>query len=233
MKKISEEFLAKKVWWWRPGANKHPTDFKPDNTLAFNYELVRREKRELRLQPFPAVAGLCRFSMPALDDTPPELLPFRATHDKAVKEKGWVLLIMEWNLKLSNAPLQEAFMDFIREARKRDGIPEPRRNAGSRRRPPSWRWLELMDIADLKIRRLEDYDQSIVRKARKRAKEKWSIFSDAIEQLQTFQSDNAITHDDDPDEDDPGLMDYLSSFPPSKTYYKLWCGVWPTEIKNK
>ncbi len=136
---VREQFkeLRKNVWWWRPSARTHPIDFNRSNTLAFNYELARRVKRKLRLQRFPLVAGACRFMVPALDDTPPEQLPCRAAGDKPVKEKGWALVTAEWNLKISNAPLMEAFMDFIRYARKSQGIPEPRRNADTRRKPPS------------------------------------------------------------------------------------------------
>ena len=82
MLKNSEKFLTLAVWWWRKDCNKHPIDFKPSNSLAFNYELLRREKRELCLQSFPAVSGLCRHLASALDDTPPELMPCRGTHDK-------------------------------------------------------------------------------------------------------------------------------------------------------
>lgn len=228
--------FKKNVWWWRPGAKKHPIDFKRDNSLAFNYELVRRVKRELRLQPFPSVAGLCRFSVPALDDAPPEQIPCRATQYKAVKMKGWAPLIAEWNLNLCDAPLREAFMDFIRQARARDGIPEPRRNAGIRRTPQPWRWLELMDISDLRIHYLGDTDQTTLRKARKRAEEKWSIFSDAIEQFIKYQLENTISCEKDigfGNEEDTGFVDFALTSPPSKTFYKLWRGVWPTKIKNK
>jgi hypothetical protein len=236
MKKNSEEFLEKEVWWWRKDCNKHPIDFKPSNSLAFNYELVRREKRELRLQSFPAVSGLCQHLVSALDDTPPELLPCRATEEKAVKEKGWVRLTMEWNLNLTNAPLKKAFIDFITYARKFDGIPEPRRNAGFRRRPQPWNWLELMDIHDLKIRHLEDYYQSIVRTARKRAKEKWLIFFNAITQPQKFPYKYETIYEDDLDSDNQEASDFtnfIESAPPVKTPYKLWRGIWPTEIRNK
>ena len=236
MEENSEKFLTKEVWWWRKDCNKHPIDFKPSNSLAFNYELVRREKRELRLQSFPAVSGLCRHLVSALDDTPPELMPCRGIHDKAVKEKGWVMLAMEWNLNLTDAPLKKAFIDFIRHARKSDGIPKPRRNAGFRRRPQPWIWLELMDIVDLKIRRLEDYDQGIVRTARKRAKEKWLIFFNAITQPQKFPYEDLPNYKKDlviADEEDSGFADFIASSPPAKTYYQLWRGIWPTEIRNR
>ncbi len=87
-----------------------------------------------------------------------------------------------------------------------------------------------MDIADLKIYRLEEYDQATLRKARERAKQKWKIFFKAITKPPKVQSEDEAFYED---EEDPDLMGIVSSFSPAKTYYKLWRGIWPTEITNK
>jgi hypothetical protein len=238
MKQISEEYLANEIWWWRPNVPTHPPDFKSSNSLAFNYELARRYKRNLKLQPFPFVAGLCRFSAPELDDAPPELWTFRHVHDKAQKEKGWFSLHpnMQWNLNLCDAILQRTFLEFIHQERKKDAIPKPRRNAGRRNKPIPWRWLELMDITDFKIRLLGDNDQSTVRTARRKAKEKWLILSQCVARHTKFQFDNWLSNQGEPgftDEEDLGFKDIIESSPPAKTHFKLWRGIWPTEIINK
>jgi hypothetical protein len=54
-KKVTEEFLAKEVWWWREGASKHPIDFEK-NPLdlkrgpllpVYYLALLRRKNAEL------------------------------------------------------------------------------------------------------------------------------------------------------------------------------------------
>ena len=128
----------------------------------------------------------------------------------------------------------KAFFDFIRQERIAQEIFAPRPNAGKKNRPISWRWPELMDLADLKIRPLEDNERGSLSLARKTAKEKLKIFDKCIDEYWK----RAVPSDDEELYDDPGdlnsdfhdpLMEMFLFFQPVKYPNPLWRHIWPKE----
>jgi hypothetical protein len=130
--------------------------------------------------------------------------------------------------------LLRAFFDFIQHERVTQEMPAPRPNEGKKNRPFSWRWLELMDLADFKIRPLEDNERSSLSLARKAARAKLKTFDNCIDEYWK----RAVPFDGEELDDDPGdpysgyhdpLMEiFLMSQP--VTYPKpLWRHIWPKE----
>ena len=71
-----------------------------------------------------------------------------------------------FNLHHPNETLARMFVRWLESERKRTGI-VVRSNSGQKRRPVSWRPIELLDIQRLKLRVLTDSERSQVSKAKK------------------------------------------------------------------
>ncbi len=229
MNETDENFLAKEVWWWRLGATHRPLDFNFKNSLAFNYELVRREYRNERFVPFHALKVQHFSVIWPLSDDPLQQPVFRETYDtNRQKESGWTAPkpCLQWNLNASKNALNRAFGLFIQQQRDLQNIPEPRPNAGERRKPLSWLWLELMDLADLNIRKLDDNERGKLSAARKIAKIKAKKFAMLVDEYYT--SGRAASCDfgqpfyDEPDFDSPMTFSNADEEPFGK-------GFWPRE----
>lgn len=218
-KKVTEEYLQKEVWWWRPGAKNHPESFNSENSLAFNYELVRRFYRKERFPPFPVVAGLCRFAVSQLDEDP---IKEQICRFGSKEEKGWTVLPpLQWNLTASDYDLTIEFLRFIQPARAIQNV-SVRTKRG--RRPRSWTWLELMDIDDLQVRtNLDSNERSKLSVARRTAAKKAAIFDAAIAEFREWQLTEARSN----------VFPEGFSPQPVKTPLKTWRDVWPTERKNR
>jgi hypothetical protein len=228
MNETDENFLAKEVWWWRPGATHRPFDFNSKNSLAFNYELVKRVYRSERFVPFYALKVHHLSIIWPLSDDPLQQPVSRETYDlNRQKESGWTVPnpILQWNLKASKRALHAAFDLFIQQQRDLQNIPKPRPNAGERRKPLSWRWPELMDLADLNVCKLDDSERSKLSVARKVANQKAEKFANIIDEYYTAgQSDQYPFGQffDEPDFDPPVTFSTL----PEKPFGK---GYWPRE----
>lgn len=70
-----------------------------------------------------------------------------------------------FNLRHPNGTLVEMFVRWLESERKRTGI-FVRSNSGQKRRPLSWRPIELLDIQMLKLRVLTDSERSQVSKVK-------------------------------------------------------------------
>lgn len=88
------------------------------------------------------------------------------------KEPGWspVDCPTQWNLRATDAELVREFRQRIRQWRGEQRIPEPAGNPGPRHRPPSWRWLELLDISAHGCRPLNDGERRSLSEARRKGK---------------------------------------------------------------
>ena len=90
--KLDEKILAKKIWWWRPYAKHRPFEFNPKNSLAFNYELVRRIFRHEKLIPFHALKFHHISIIWPLSDDPLQQPVSRYADDlKKQKESNWTV----------------------------------------------------------------------------------------------------------------------------------------------
>jgi hypothetical protein len=230
-KKITEEFLAREVWWWRAGASKHPIDFNPKVVLSFNYELARRIKRGRRLAPFTDLkANHFWIISPFLGETSwPQIESRHAGNEQQENEKGWTQIRpkLQWNLNLSERRLVRAFQAFIRHDRERQGIPASQ-PLPKRKRPFSWTWLELMDLADFKVRPLKDNERSSLSSARKAARKQAALFDKAIDDYWEMDQENEAW-----DEADPAFDDWLQTSKSVKTPTELWRHIWPKELGKR
>jgi hypothetical protein len=228
-KKITEDFLAKEVWWWREGANKHPIDFKPDFALAFNYELARRACRRRRLVPFTELKIAHTWILATYLGTisVPQIPSRDAGNEKQEQEKGWTQIRpkFQWNLNLSERSLVEAFINYIHLNRQIQGIPAPSLPR-ERRRPFSWRWLEFMDLSHFKIRPLDNKERSSLSSARKTAKEKLALFDAAISAYWNMHREKNSWEGED---HEPAMDEWLSTYQAVNTPNKLWDNIWPQE----
>jgi len=71
-----------------------------------------------------------------------------------------------FNLHLPNETLARMFVRWLKSERKRTGI-YTHSNTGQKRRPISWRPVELLDIQRLNLRVLTDSERSQVSKVKK------------------------------------------------------------------
>ena len=79
-----------------------------------------------------------------------------------------------FNLHHPNETLVRMFVRWLESERKRVGI-LVRSNSGQKRRPVSWRPIELLDIQRLKLRALTDSERSQISKAKKQFQRVFNI----------------------------------------------------------
>ena len=182
-KRVTLLHLLDYVWWWRKEtANSvfdeltHTTRLKPgaelkawrqDEIVAFRYELAKRDDREANYPPLIRAAWLAEW----LRDIDPldRQQAFRVNMPDIVEKSNRFKAFpdIEWNLAAKDKVLSDAFLRHINAARPKHGIkpmkgPKNRRNA-----PAPWRWVELIDIADLIPQRpLTKSEVDTLRKAR-------------------------------------------------------------------
>lgn len=174
-------------WWWRligdpawvqMGEGAWPMIFAAQyERSAFLYELAARvngrfefrkpwillprKKRDLLALRWPVK----NYIGSAVHWTPESFPGFEAEGDKGCTRYRKA----SFNLALNDEALVAAFRRYILDERKRTGI-YPRRNSGQRRRPLSWRPIELLDLRNLHAngkvdRQLDDSERSQVSKA--------------------------------------------------------------------
>ncbi|RYD85009.1 MAG: hypothetical protein EOP84_03860 [Verrucomicrobiaceae bacterium] len=185
---LSETLLLEKLWWWRYADVANATvifppwdaadDWWPQFMLtvfsdylersAFFYELRARyeERNEWEFgKPWVRCSvEQHRFLHCLLPNIDP---PKHALHlDK--RESGWTYLKdFPVNLRLSDKTLHRQFKELVRNERHRAGISKPGAGHGTRRKPISWRSLELMDLRRYGLRTLSNSESSQISKVKK------------------------------------------------------------------
>jgi len=85
---------------------------------------------------------------------------------------GWTQRMpISLNLRLNNKTLSAAVLQILDRERKALGIPNPPPNSGMKRRPRSWRPIELLDIQRDGVRVLSTAESSQISKVKKLAKQ--------------------------------------------------------------
>ncbi|MFM2295973.1 MAG: hypothetical protein RLZZ350_2386 [Verrucomicrobiota bacterium] len=231
MKKTTEQKLETEVWWWRSTAKTHPPSFAMENSAAFYYELACRANRKVRLVSFLKLSHAQVYAISGMGGEPSIEYQFRYSNFSETGDNDtWTERRdgLQWNLKFSNRVLLKGFLDFIEINRRKKNIQPDRTILRNRRKPLPWRWLELMDLADKKIRPLGDNERRSLSEARKIAKQKWKVLSKAIDKFKEDVSNPFSTAW--VFEYPPFTADLESGDNPEKTH---WKGVWPRESMNQ
>ncbi|MBI5387808.1 MAG: hypothetical protein HZA90_24365 [Verrucomicrobia bacterium] len=232
MQKITLGQLRKNAWWWRQrGRNKA----NQRSRLAFDYELIRRVNREKRFLPFNKLPGPNEWLLATILETlfPLDSRNWRNAFASGMeKERGWTPASppgVQWNLRLPDATLAREFLKHVASHRKVQGIRRPRPNSGRQNRGIPWRWAELLDIADFKLRPLEAGERHSLSQARHRARRLSEVFLEALERqkqknnLPVSPNDNAVVYMRISDQDERYRMQMNG-------FTHLWNDIWPSEL---
>jgi hypothetical protein len=190
MAKPTIEALETNEWWWRnPEWNslmnllsiERTTPF--DEKAAFRYELVRRHFRKKRFRGFLSLPGKhITFVEGIFGEPKPYILPSRHSQGRETDhEQGWTPVdsMRQWNLLAHDETLKRNFIGYIHQQRKLQNIPKPKRNTRNIK-PIPWEWLALIDLADLKLRSLNDAERHRLSDARKNANIYARLFADSV-----------------------------------------------------
>lgn len=101
-----------------------------------------------------------------------EHLIFEEGYGDKPPRSGWTRRItLSVNLALHNRTISTALLQLLNTERKRLGVPNPPPNQGMRRRPRSWKAIELLDIERYGVRALNNAETSQTSKAKKLAEQ--------------------------------------------------------------
>lgn len=135
---------------------------------AYRYELLRRVSRVTKLALF---INLNPYEMDFLKKHFGLSQVFWTWSTfKEDTRPGWSQAV-HWNLNLSNGGLRNSFLEFIKEQRAAQGLPEPKGRNSETSKRPSWLWVEMMDADEFDLRKEVDFDSSTLSQAKKKAKQ--------------------------------------------------------------
>jgi len=184
--RITEERLAKQLWWWRKAdTDKADTIFHHPNIphwteillglyrdyfeqSAYYYELRARYRERYAWgfgQPWVYCSREQRRMLGCLWPRPSSHPVRRWTPAEAGRPEWRELIGVKFNLKLNDSVLVEQFTSELKRLRSQLEIPAPKIGTGVRRKPISWLPIELMDIRRYEIRSLNGSERSQVSKA--------------------------------------------------------------------
>jgi|GEM_PF-1170723 len=180
---VDQQFLETRLWWWRY-ANEQGCARIFDNGLSdwpkimlpifqdhferssYLYELAARYKKRYA-HPFGHSWIFCsNEERRMLDCLWPNPGPFRHWLPSLKDHRLFVRLhYHRFNLSLNDSVLVEQFRKAIQQERKLNNIDRPKPGYGIRRRPISWKPIELMDLRYFTNRVLNESERSQVSKA--------------------------------------------------------------------
>lgn len=171
-KSLTLKELEEGSWWWKCKENRAEMErlkIYGFELAARNYELMRRcpnvsefERTYLKLDRENKTTTIVAWANP-------NEFPYRQIFDLQKQEEiGWtsVRQHFQWNLRLSDRILTEAFLEYINLHRNVQKIPRNSSLKGKKNRPPSWLYVECLDR---KRNKIGGYDTGIASKAEKMA----------------------------------------------------------------
>ncbi len=164
--------LEKDLWWWKRKENHAEMEhikIGGFELAARNYELMRRcanvsefEQTYLKLDRENKTTTTVAWANP-------NEFPYRQIFDLQKQEEiGWtsVRQHFQWNLRLSDRVLEKAFLEYINQHRNIQKISRNSSLKGKKNRPPSWLYVEFLDMRRNKI---GGYDAGMASKAEEMA----------------------------------------------------------------
>lgn len=181
---VTETYLEQHLWWWRKAnADGAPSIFRQGDSpqwtrllfglyedrfqqSAFYYELRARSGERYAWDFGHPWIYCSRQQRCMLDCLWPNPYPAKNWLPSDIGKPEWQQLVgVSFNLRLNATVLTERFHEEIERLRHRHGIPKPAPGGGVRRKPMTWRPIELLDIRRYDIRDLDDAERSQVSKA--------------------------------------------------------------------
>jgi hypothetical protein len=188
---ITEASLRRKFWWWRRGTRDWTFDEATSTTrmkecskdvewksgrelIAWWYELVIRHTPDTQMPRHPKADEVM---LALLEDFSPsracrsvlrvDALPVSENH-LIRNQLNWTdIWKIQCELTATDHEIARAFLRLVHEARKKRGIKSSKGAEGTRHRPVSWRWPELLDIYHhVKQPKLNHADRSKLSRAR-------------------------------------------------------------------
>ncbi len=175
-----------KTWWWKHKENRPEIErlkIHGYELAARNYELMRRspnagEYRQNYLElnrENKTVAGIAWAN--------PLEMPNRNVFDIQKQEEiGWTSARphYQWNLRLSDRALTKAFLFYIKQHRNVQQIFSSKSPKEKKNRPPSWKYVEFLDMKRNGIGGMDDSQRGMASKAEAMAAQFLSEFKIAL-----------------------------------------------------
>jgi hypothetical protein len=159
-----------KTWWWKRPEN-HP---ELERIILFGYELAARNYELMRRAPNGGEFSQNYLELSREDKTTtsvawakPNEFPMRQVFDPQKQEMGWTSVRpqLQWNLQLSDRILKKAFLDYVNQQRNAQAISFAHPLKGKKNRPPTWQYVELLDMQRNKIGNMGDSERGMASKA--------------------------------------------------------------------
>jgi hypothetical protein len=160
------------MWWWEHEANRAELErFKLHGyvLVARNYELMRRAPDASEFTQSYLDLDRENKTVASIAWADPTQFPNRQVFDPQKQEEiGWTSARphLQWNLRLSDRVLKKAFLEYINQHRNAQNIPGCSTIKGKRNKPPSWIYIECLDMRRNKI---SGYDTGLASKAEEMA----------------------------------------------------------------
>jgi hypothetical protein len=117
----------------------------------------------------------------------------------------------QWNLRMADKHLIEAFISEIRLLRQFQNIPNPHPNKGKKYRGVSWKYIELLDLKKNRLGRFDDGERHTLSEGRRLAKRYFVQYEQALaEWNKNIPSPDSGNEDEDPDDSYGTTQDGLS-----------------------
>jgi hypothetical protein len=199
----------KKSWWWRRrhisrASKKHgvrgiPFDYSDDQSrrIALNYELMRRAPAGKQFsQNYCELNREQRTICHKLWANLPNAVVRPISYEAQKTEKGWYSFDpnFQWNLRLNNNALLTAILEQIKLQRKIQKIRASKYLKGQINRRMSWNYVELLDLSDNKIGKLNDSQRHMVSVARANARIYCRAYKKALKQLLAGFGNDQLNH---------------------------------------
>lgn len=201
----------RKGWWWhrreirRDGVR--GVDWPAAEEAARNYELMRRSARgrqfvKTYLELIPDERAVLH-TLWATWEKPRYRF---ATRREQYEEIGWTLIYenqpRQWNLRLADKHLIDAFIGEMRILRKIQKIRPPHPLKGKKYRGVSWKLVEILDIKQNAVRTLNDSERHTLHTAQRLAQKYFNEYRRALAKQKIpphlLFYDEDLTDDDEP-----------------------------------
>lgn len=192
--KLSENLADRFDWWWQKEdfnnlSEKYRTRLPwqaPRRSslerIAYNYELTRRGDIQGYLPPFFDLTMMESLFVTILWGNEREFPSRDAADPQRAQEQDWTPIgsPLQWNLKLSDVVLQEAFLSYISHHREQQGVQVSHWNTGKQNRHVPWKYVELLDIAKQRVRTPTENERKSLSNARKSMRQNVKHFLAAL-----------------------------------------------------